>query len=311
MLKYLPVIALVFAAIFWGIAFPAFKVAIHIPPFSYAWLRFAIAFSIACPLYLCSHYYQPVLKKDLKKIAWTGLFGVTLNIGFLFIGVRLTQVAQAAVITSLTPVITIFAAALFLEEKLTARHIIGALICCLGAIVVIGSPVSMGALNSTTILGNGLILLSVASWVAFNILSKELFEKYSPFTITIWSFLVGCLSFIPFTVAEWLAFPNWPTTVVRADIISVLYYAICGTVLAYTLYTYGLAKTSADFASITQHISPLVTIVVALLFLGENLGQFFFTGAVVLFVGILLSTLPISIRVLQFRKTPNQPTLLP
>ncbi len=114
--------------------------------------------------------------------------------------------------------------------------------------------------------------------------------------------MLGAISFIPLAFGEYLVHPDWIFTVTPTDIFSVLYYALFGSIGAYILYEYGLSQLSADTTALTQHLTPIVTITLAILFLHEHVGMPFILGSVVLFCGIAYSTI-------SFTKRQTQPVL--
>lgn len=290
-MKLLPISALVASAVMWGIALPAFKAAENVPPFSFALVRFVIAFLLVVPFYLLSIKQQRVQFVHLPKLLAAGILGVTLNIGLLFAGLKLTTATDASVITNLTPILSVFAAAVFLKEPLTKHHVFGSLIALLGALIIVGQPLLQTKLvgNANTV-GNLLIVLSVISWVGFIIVSKDLFHYYSTLTIVTYQFLVGVITFTPLAYLEYIKNPNWAYTLTGTDVLAVGYYAIFGSILAYFFYEYGLSKVETATATITQHLIPIVSILIAVAFLGEKVTWLFVGGASLIFIGVLYST---------------------
>lgn len=290
-MKLLPIVALLASAVMWGVALPAFKAAVNVPAFSFALIRFVVAFLAIVPFYLFSKSHQNLKYQDIPKIIAAGILGVTLNIGLLFVGLKVTSATDAAIITNLTPILAIFAAAFFLREPLTKHHLIGSIIAFVGAIIILGEPLlKTGLASSTNAYGNFLILLSAISWVGFNIISKNLFHTYTTVTIVTFLFLVGVVTFTPFAAWEYLTHPSWIYSLTSLDIAAVTYYAIFGSIFAYFFYEYGLSKVDTGTAAATQHLIPVVSIAIAVLFLGEKLTMPFVIGAVLIFLGVIYST---------------------
>lgn len=288
MRKSLPIILLLCSAVMWGIALPFYKAADNIPPFAFGFFRFFIAFICITPVYLLSKWYQPVMWRDIPKLFLLGIFGVTLNIGLLFFGVRLTTATSAAVITNLTPVFVIVAAAIILKEPLTKHHVIGATLSMMGAFVIIGRPlIENGFGNTTQLMGNVLVLLATVSWTAYVIYSKELFARFAPLTIIFYLFATGVVTFLPMALIEYLLSPIWTTAVTAFDVSGVIYYAICGSLLAYFCHSYALSKTPASVVALVEYIVPIISISLAVLVLKEQLTPPLIIGAVFILCGVV------------------------
>ncbi len=286
----LPMLLLFLSAVLWGIAIPVFKLAPHIPLFSYALIRFLIAAVIFVPLYLQNSHYQPVKVIDLPKMFLVGFTGITLNIGFLYLGLVRTNAIDTAIIIDLAPLIAIFSAAHFLKEPILKRQLLGSCIAFTGALIIIGQPLFQTKFGASShVVGNLFIVVSVLANDWFNILSRKLFTIYTAFTITAYLFIVGVITFLPLAIWEYTVNPHWVYTVTRADILSVTYYAIFGSILAYFFYEYGLAKAGIQRATITDYMIPVITITVSIVFLHEVITLPFIIGTALVAAGVFYS----------------------
>jgi drug/metabolite transporter (DMT)-like permease len=135
------IVALIVANLIWGAAAPIFKIGLRtVPPFTFAFLRFSIA-TILLALILGKRIKNPIKNRhDLWMVVAYTLSGITFNISFYFIGLRLTEAINAAVIASAQPIVTLFLAIAFLHERFITRKFIGMLIGTIGICLIVFEP---------------------------------------------------------------------------------------------------------------------------------------------------------------------------
>lgn len=288
------VFALIIAAIIWGAGTPILKKSLDtIPPFSMAFLRFIIASLLILPL--TARHGITINKKHLPKILKASFFGITLNIGLLFFGATLTTGLHIAVIIALVPIFTAVAAKFLLNEKLKTHTLIGIIFGFIGALIIIGEPILCIATGYKLqhIIGDLLVVLSCLAWVGYTIEYKELdkIKSYSPLETLPISFLTGAVSFLPLAIFEQIKDPLWPQNLSNFSAFGILYYGIFSSLIAYILYNYGLAKTTATMAGISEYIIPIVAILLSIPILGEQITLYFTIGTALIAIGLFITEL--------------------
>lgn len=280
----LPYLALLVTSLIWGANTPIMKwVLSSVPLFSLAFLRFYLATILLFPFVFKNLSIQ---KKDWVKIILAALFGITFNVTFFFLGLKFTFAVNAALIIATIPIFTIFAAQIFLKERVTLRLIFATTTAFLGLSVILGPPVINLGINH---LFGGIFLISAALfWVGYEILSKELFKKYSPQTVTFYSFLVGSLSFFPLFLLELFASP-WIFQLKFQGLLGILYGAIFSSAIAYFAWQWGLSKIKTSEAAFFFYLDPISGVLVSLVLLGEQITPLFVIGAILIGIGLLLA----------------------
>lgn len=288
------VIALICSALIWGAATPILKKSLEtVPPFSMAFLRFLIATIIILP-FSKKFSLQKVKPNHLPKIFKASFFGVTLNIGFLFLGASLTSGLHIAIIISLVPVFTAITAHRLLKEKMPLNKIIGIALGFLGALIIIGEPLFEAGttpLRIEHIIGDILVIISVLAWVGYIIENKELdkLNSYHPLEILPISFSIGIISFFPLAITEFVNNPGWIENINTASKFGIFYYGFFSSFLAYLLFTFGLSKTSATTAGLSDYLIPIISIILSIPILGEKISSFFLIGAIFIASGLILT----------------------
>ncbi len=292
--KSWPYFAIVLAHTIWGINFVVAKLALQeFPPMSLAFLRFILAILFLLPFILTEKKKSKLAREDLPKLFAVGIFMVTLNIGLFYTGMQRTTVTSASVLTMVIPMLSVLAGWWFLREKIYTVNLIGIVLGLIGAILVIGVPYFALGLQpiSNALIGNILIILASAAWVAGAGLSKGLLQKYSTLTVTSMIFLVGILSFAVPALTEYLKNPGWVHQVTYIGLFGLLFSAIASSVSAYFLFEWGLSKLGIVKADLFQYLEPLVAITLGVAILGEQMRFTFIIGAILVGLGSYWTTL--------------------
>ena len=284
------ILAIILASVFWGLATPMVKYAlVFISPLVFVFLRMILAIIFMSPFILPKIRGLKVKLKDIPCLLLAGFTGVTLNIGFYFLGLDKTTVIDSSILLSTTSVFTALAGIILLREKLKIHVIGGIIISFFGTIIIVIQPIlENGFFRLENSLGNIFILLSMLTWVVYTILNKEINKIYDSLTIVYLSFLIGAISFLPFalkTITHPEFYLNLPITVIAILLFETIFATIC----SYVLFTYGVKHVSAAAAGVIQYINPIVAISASILFLGEKITWPFIVGAILIIGGIFLA----------------------
>ncbi len=136
--KYKGHLALLGAAIMWGLMSPIGKTALEngISGLSLATFRMtggAICFWIAS-IFAPKEQVKP---HDLMMLFFAGLLGIVLNQGCFTFGLSLTSPIDASIVTTTAPIATMIVAAIYLKEPVTGKKVIGIFLGSIGALTLI------------------------------------------------------------------------------------------------------------------------------------------------------------------------------
>lgn len=279
------VIALIIANIIWGAASPIFKWSLeNVGTFTLAFLRFFIA---AC-LFLPFTYKNLRIKHEhILKLVIASLFGITLNISFFFIALPLTASINVPIIGSSGPVMLLIASSIFLNEKLKPKVINGLFLSLIGILIIILVPVYKTGID-TSILGNLLLIAATISSIIHTILMKKITSQYDAKTLTLWSFLISSITFLPLMLHEITIIGFLPELNMKG-IIGILFGALLSSAAAYGLFQYAVKYMHASETGIFTYIDPFPAILIAIPLLGEKLTAEYIFGAILVFLGIYLA----------------------
>ena len=287
----LPILSLIVANVIWGAASPIFKWSLQTTPlFTLAFIRFYFA-SLILLLILRKKVFN-FHKEDFPQMLLVGFFGVTCNIIFFFLGLKLSKAINAPIIASTQPLIIFVIAALFLHEKVKLNKIIGLVLGFGGVLFIIAKPFVEHGFNPE-VMGDLLLLLATLGAVGQTIFAKKLMnehKKLDPFVLTFWMFFVGTISFIPFMIPEILD-PKFTLVSLLAPqpLVGILFGVFLCSLAAYALYMYGLSKITASETGLFTYIDPIAAIAIAIPLLHETISWEFVVGSVLIFVGIYVA----------------------
>lgn len=288
----LPYIALFLAHVIWGANFVVAKVTLQeFPPYSLAFLRFAIACLLLAPFLWAQRKKTKINPVDLPKLIAIGVFIITLNITFFFEGIVKTTAISASALTLIIPMLSVLSGWIFLKERIYLINILGIMAGLFGALIIIGLPqILMGNFSTQAVLGNILIILASVSFVIGAIFSQQILKKYPTLIVTSIAFIIGTVTFLIPAFNEYIQNPNWITNVTILGILGLTYMSLLSSISAYFLFEWGLGRIGITHADLFQYIEPFIAASLAVTILSERISTSFVAGALLIALGVYFGT---------------------
>ncbi|CAI1492470.1 Permease of the drug/metabolite transporter (DMT) superfamily [Thermococcus nautili] len=254
----------------WGFTFPAMKVSLdYLPPILFLAYRFGIA-----SLLMLIIFRSKVLRKETMREGF--LLGLTLFFGhgFQIVGLKYTTASNSAFITSLYVVFTPFIAYFLLGERVKARDVLSLAIALTGLYLISGASSSIGY-------GDLLTALCAVSF-AFQIVLVQRFGEKDYLSLAFWQIFWNFVFSLIFALAfEPRVFPRevlpW---------LGLLYTALFGTVIAFTLQVKYQKHTTAYKAALIYSMEPIFGSLSAFAILGERFTRRALAGAFLIMAGV-------------------------
>jgi drug/metabolite transporter (DMT)-like permease len=252
----------------WGLVWPVNKVLLEsLSPFWLMAVRSAIATLALFAIAGARGRLAPPPRADVPVVLSITLlhmigFGV-----FAAWGLQTVPTGRSVVLAYTTPLWVVPGAALFLGERLTARRLVGVVVG-LGGLLVLFNPLAFDWTSREAVLGNGAIILGALLWAASILHIRAHRWRSTPFDLVPWEMLLATILLIPLARAI-----DGPLTLawdVRFTVL-MLYAAIPGTAVAYWATAAASRALPAVTTSLGLLATPLVSTVVATLWLGEPL----------------------------------------
>lgn len=273
----------------WGSAFSVSKLGVSaVPPFLFAFLRNLVASLFLIPFYLYKRKrakLQPLPPRFYQYILLMGLTGVCLFYIFFNLAMTYMSASTGAIVQGITPAVIAIPAVFFLKEKLDGITILGIVLSIAGVVLV--GFVHAGNSESSTAVGSILMILSVACWATYTIVSKSI-HTYDAIVITALSTFTGTVFLIPAVVIElWgrpvpaISWQGWA---------SIVYLGVFASAISYILYNRALKTLTAAQVGNFLNLDPVIGVIIAILFLKEKISGWQVVGGVLVLVGIWLSS---------------------
>ena len=235
-------------------------------------------------------YFLPkekVDQKDFGKILMASLLGFFLTqVTFLMAIPDITPM-DCSIVSSLSPIYTMFIAAYVLKEPITLRKAGGVAISFFGIIyLIMNSVTGAGGTIETSWVG---ILLMIANSLSFSLylgLFKPVITKYSVITFMKWIFLFATLFSFPWTVSELRTFDY--SLLTSTYLSELAFLIICSTFITYFLIPLGQKRIRPTLVSMYSYVQPIIAIVISIWVGMDMLSWQKLLAAAMVFGGVVL-----------------------
>ncbi|MCQ2149474.1 MAG: DMT family transporter [Bacteroidales bacterium] len=208
----------------------------------------------------------PKEKMPLSDILKTGLasfLGLFVPQLTFLSAIRITTSIDTALFTSLTPIWTMFVAAIFLREPISWKKVSGVALSFTGAIILIFNSVHEGGASTTSPLGLALLLLNTLSFALYLGIFRPLISRYSVVTFMKWSFLWSLAISIPLSVKDLLHTDFAAISPqIGAEIGFLIVFATC---IAYFLIPFAQKRIRPTIVSLYSYLQPLIACAVSVM----------------------------------------------
>ena len=257
------------------------------PPLEISTLRFMIAAVVLAAIALVTRVNLG--RGNLWPALLAGVFGYCTYNAFVFVGLTMAPASDGALIVPTTiPVLTAVAAT-FVGERLTATKIAGFALASVGASMVIAAGQTGDEISSRRLVGDLLMLLGAGCWAVYTVLGTIALRTRSPLAIVTIAAPVGAALLFPLGFFEkgYADVPSWTTGVW----LNVLYLALLGSVASFIVFYWLVRRVGAGIAAMTSYFVPVITLVMAVTFLGDRPEPLQIVGGLVILAGVRLATL--------------------
>ncbi len=223
--------------------------------------------------------------RDIPLFLALGLVSILFFTCCYFTAIRLMTMSTAAILLYTSPIWVMILAIIFLKEKITPQKIIALVLAFAGCVLVSGFGGKVTVTGILVGLGSGL------GYGLYSIFGTFALKKYTPFTVTCYTFLIAGLGSV------FVADP--------ADLVSkissvenkpglfgfILLTAVVTAVIPFLLYTLGLNMTTAGKAAVLATVEPAAATLFGVFVMGETVGPVAVCGIILVFAAIAVLSL--------------------
>ena len=250
--------------------------------------RFLLASIILTLLITARRLHVPRGRRNLLLISLTGILSFTLNYGLVFWGEQYITSGLAALLQSMLPAFGLIIAHYYLPgEPLTVPRLAGVLMGVVGVAVIFSNQLRVS--GSKALWGSAALVLSALCAAYANVLVKAYCKHIDPVVLAAGQMMAGMVPlFLLGLTLEGSPFRfHWSLIAV----LSLLYLAVVGTVIAFSLYYWLIRNMNVTNTMLIALVTPVVAVFLGMIALDETLEWRTVFGGVMIISGIGLIVL--------------------
>lgn len=270
----------------WGIAFINTKVLLQyglsaVEVYVYRFIIAYLCVVLLCPRPLFARSLGDEVKLFLCGVCGSSIYFIAENTALNY-----TLVTNVSLIVTTSPLITaLLVGLMYKSERPSGSFLIGSIIAFLGVACVIFNSSFVLEVNP---LGDLLALLAAVCWAVYSILLRPLNATYGVWFITRKMFFYGLVTSLPFLLVE-PSLASFDVLLKPAVIGNLCFLAMVCSVLAFVMWAGAVKRLGVVKSGNYLYISPIVTLVASMLYLGEQVSVVGYVGCALILLGVVLS----------------------
>ena len=260
----------------------------EIPPISLAFYRWTTASLLILPIsfnYLKKDF--SLLLKSWKLVLIAALTGITMFNTFIYLGSHYTSAINLALIgNTVSPVVSVVLAAIFLKEKLSRAKTVGMMLCVCGILYLLirGDIRNLFSLRFSA--GDGWMVLAALAFSVYSILARKKNEAISFLGFLAATFIAGTLMLLPFYLWE----SQQQTFAWNSKLLYTMLYLGLGTsIISFFCWNYSIRQIGAGRTALFGNLIPIFSSIEAVIFLHEPFTMIHLVSMLLVFAGLLLA----------------------
>ena len=230
---------------------------------------------------------EKVESRDLPKIFLAAFLGYFVTQLTFLVAIPEITPMHCSIISSLSPIYTMFIAALVLKEPITFRKAGGVLLSLSGILFLIfNNTGNAGGGMESSIFG---IVLMIINGFAFSLYLgafRPLIARYSIITFMKWIFLFSAIMSLPLSLKE-IATLQW-NTIPQVQLWELAFLIICATCICYFLIPLGQKRIRPTLVSMYSYVQPIIATAISIVAGMEMLSWQKILAASMVFAGVFV-----------------------
>lgn len=223
---------------------------------------------------------------EWRLVFLLGLLGTVLYQLLFLAGVARTSVANAALIFGCTPVTVALMASVAGYDRLSAARWAGAALSFAGIYALVGPR---AALSTSSLAGDALVFGGMLCWSLYSVLAQPLLQRHSPLIITGLAMASGTVVYLLFAIVPMLR-TNWEG-ISAASWLLMAASSLLALAFAYMVWYTAVQRIGSSRTAIYSNLTPIIAMIVAAVWLGEQITPPQVLGAVLILSGIAITRL--------------------
>lgn len=231
--------------------------------------------------------YEKVGKQDYLKIFGAAFLGYFVTQLTFLMAIPDVTPMHCSIISSMSPIYTMFIAAIVLKEPLSWQKTGGVALSLFGILFLIfnNASGSSGAAESS-LSGIFLMFLNSLSFSLYLGIFKPVIVRYSVVTFMKWIFLFSALMSLPLSFREVFSF-EW-TRIPSAQMWELGYLIVFATFMSYFLIPFGQKRIRPTLVSMYSYIQPIIATVISIIIGMDILTWQKLLASAMVFIGVFI-----------------------
>ncbi len=273
----------------WGSSWSIVRVGLStLPVMLSSGLRFILAVVLLAALAAARRIPVPRDARFWQLSVFLGFTAVTVPFALVYWAQRTVDSGLSSIVFATFPFwVALVGRVALPQEPVSVRSWGGMLAGFVGILLI--SRAGVTAVGTEILLPLIAIVVSAAIQAAALVAIRKHGGPYSPEMLNLIPMIMGALIL---TLGAWLWEPVSTTVFTPSGIFSIVYLAVFATVICFVGY-YWLAKyLKAIYLAMSAFVTPLIAVMIGILFLGESLTPGMILGGILVLAGVLAVTVP-------------------
>jgi drug/metabolite transporter (DMT)-like permease len=271
----------------WGAnAVLAKGVADLIPPVTFAFFRWVLAFLIIAPFAVKNARKDwSLVLSNWKIILLLSVCGISSFNTLLYTAVHTTTAINCALIQTTMPAAIILISSLVFKDKITKMQAGGVCLCIAGAFLVVLRGNLANLFHLSFVQGDLLMVIAVFLYAVYSAFLRRR-PAIHPMSFLFYTFGLGSLVLMPFYLLER---SYRPMPAINLSVVgSVIFVAIFPSIVAYFSWNYGIESLGANKAGLFINLTPVFASIMAIIWLAEPVLLFQIVGMALIVTGMVI-----------------------
>ena len=208
--------------------------------------------------------YEKVEKQDYLKILAAAFLGYFVTQLTFLVAIPDVTPMHCSIISSMSPIYTMFIAAIVLKEPLSWQKAGGVALSLCGILfLILNNASGSSGITESTLSGIFLMFLNSLSFSLYLGIFKPVIAKYSVVTFMKWIFLFSALMSLPLSFREVFSF-GW-TQIPTEQMWELGYLIVFATFMSYFLIPFGQKRIRPTLVSMYSYIQPIIATVISVI----------------------------------------------
>ena len=230
---------------------------------------------------------EKVEKKDYLKILTAAFLGYFVTQLTFLVAIPDVTPMHCSIISSMSPIYTMFIAAVVLKEPLSWKKAGGVVLSLCGILFLIFNNASgTSGVSESKLSGIFLMFLNSLSFSLYLGIFKPVIARYSVVTFMKWIFLFSALMSLPLSLREVVSL-EW-TKIPSVQMWELGFLIVFATFVSYFLIPFGQKRIRPTLVSMYSYIQPIIATVISIILAMDILTWQKLMAALMVFAGVFI-----------------------